>query len=161
MKSAKINYIVRKKELVIKNYETAFTSYFHHSTEINSRRSWCITLLIGYVGLIITLEISFSNYLFIIGYFIILSFMILEIIECLFLIYLDAEIRNIERIFMIKQKKHFNEEIENYIFRNSKIKKKSKMKSIRNLGKIINNNSFILWYTFIVASFFFIFYFLI
>ena len=94
-----------KKELIIKDYEGAYDSYKRHESHIFTIRGWTITLIVAYLGFLITLN-NFSNYFLILPVAILLFFFfLLESAERCYMSLTGDTMLRIEKIFM-RQHRH-------------------------------------------------------
>lgn len=107
-----------KKELVLKEYDSLFAVYGRETNIVFTFRSWTITLLTGYYGLLLATDLHYSkSILLLIPYFILFAFLMLEAAERSVMLKLLKEVRDLEKIFMVSSKSKFRKHINSYIFR--------------------------------------------
>lgn len=111
------DFISRKKELILLDYQTLFDIYGREFTVIYSFRGWAVTLLTAYFGLLLTARPINNPLINLPGVFIIIAFYILEVAERSVMRRLLKEVRYVESIFMLQSSVDFRRAITKYEFR--------------------------------------------
>lgn len=109
-----------KKELLLKDYDTAFSSHARHSAHVNSLRTWNLALLVAYLGW--SLPKGHDRFFLLCAAALVsLPFLILELREQALLDFLWDDLQEVERILALAAGERFNEELRAYKFRNTRL----------------------------------------
>jgi len=145
----------RKLQLLMKEYETAYTSYSRHSSQIVSLRGWTITLLLAYFGLLqaggskeFTLVIVIPAVLILGGFF------VLEALEKLYAKLNVDNVLEIQQHFAQGTDEEFDRWVEAYEFRDHRIRRLERRDKARLLLHVLGGFQMLLWYSFLGALFF-------
>lgn len=153
-----LDFINRKKELVLLDYESLFQVYGREFTIIYSFRGWSVTLLTAYFGFLFTTRPIADQLINIPGFFIIIAFFILEIAERSVMRRLIKEVRYIESIFMLQSPKDFKKQITEYIFRDIRDENLTIKIKVRDLLLSIFNLQVIIWNAFLLGAYYIMIY---
>ncbi len=148
------DFISRKKELILLDYQTLFDVYGREFTVIYSFRGWAVTLLTAYFGLLFTVKPINNPLINLPGIFIIISFYILEIAERSVMRRLLKEVRYIESIFMIQSSKDFRREITKYEFRDLRDVKIPLKKKVGDFLLSIFHLQVVAWHLFLLVAYY-------
>ena len=153
MKTELLQYTRRKKDLIMKDYDTAYDSYKRHESHIFAIRGWTITLSVAYMGFLIAID-GFENNLFLLpAIFSFLVFLILESLESRMISFVWNELLKIESIFMIESDEEFTKEIIQYKSRNTRINELTRKDLIRRSFLSMLRLATLLWYFFLIVIF--------
>jgi hypothetical protein len=152
--SSKQEFMIRKKELMLKDYDSLFSTLDRETVIVNNFRGWAITLLVLCLTAFITLKSLNSKLVYQAGIFIITSFYILEVTERHVMLNLVQELRNFESIFDIQKTNDFNSEIINYEFRD--IRDASKSLWNKNIINAVSDPKVIWWNAFLIFFYLFL-----
>lgn len=142
-----------KKELVLKDFDSLFSVYERQTSIIFSFRGWAISILTAYFGfLLVAGRVIPLNVLYAIPFFIIVSFLILEVAERGIMIKLLKEVRSLEKIFMEKDLKILKKKILKYEFRDLRDQKESKKEKIKYFWRALYTPQVLFWYPFLIIS---------
>lgn len=119
--------VERKKELLLKDYDSLFVVFDRETTIVYNLRGWEITLLALWITVFLPLKSSKPKFLYLSGIFIIVAFYILEVSERSTMIVLLKELRSLEKIFELKATADFNTAVLNYEFRDLRDANQSKL----------------------------------
>ena len=154
MNSKQGNGLQRKMQLLMKEYDTAYTSYARHSSQIVSLRGWSITLLLAYFGLLQAIGSNGLKLVVIIPAGLILGgFIVLEALEKCF-----ARL-NVDNVLEIQQQsvqgsdEQFERWVEAYEFRDHRIRRLRRREKARLLLGELGGFQTLLWYSFLGALF--------
>jgi hypothetical protein len=151
------NYIKRKTQIVLKDLDQSFSSYSRHSSQITTLRGWSITLVVAYIGLIVTKsKINFSFISFLPILFIIVGFLALEIIERASMLFNANNAKEIQDLFSYENEDQFIEKIISYITMDQKLSTMSFQVKLKWLFSAIFGRKHIVWYSFLILAVFFI-----
>ena len=144
----------RKKEMILKDFETAFSCYTRHVSAITGIRGLTVTLLTAYSGFLIKID-QFEQYVLVLPILlIILAFFAVEAFERRSMKFLGEEVRRIERVFMIEDCQEFEQQIVEYEFRDIRLQKKiSFLRKFRELLICMRPLSVLTWYLFLTITF--------
>jgi uncharacterized membrane protein len=146
-------FIARKTGFLVKDYETAFSSYGRHSDKVASIRTWTITLLVAYLGFVATSGSNSPQVMVLPVAIIIACFFALEARERKYMRFLVQELRNVETIFMTKDNEEFHSMVEAYEFRNMRLADYRMNLNPINLLKPMRSKGVVLWYGFLIVTF--------
>ena len=111
-----LNPIEQKVSIVAKDLDTAFQVYGRYVTRLTSLRGWTVTILLAYMGFLITNKTDKVIALLPLG-LVLLLFMYLEAIYRRELRFLAKEVRKVQEIFMEDDPAKFADLIKEYKFR--------------------------------------------
>lgn len=157
--NSKTEFVNRKKELIIKDYESLFTVYGRETSIVYNFRGWTIILLTVYFTYIFTVKVTNFGFLFLPGIFIILTFYFLEVSERSVMRYLLRELRDPEKMFMIENTQDFNTAVLNFEFRDLRDAKKPLSDKIGDFLKAMVSLKVISWNLFLLLIYFSLVYF--
>ncbi len=153
MKTELLQYIRRKKDLIMKDYDTAYDSYKRHESHIFVIRGWTITLSVAYMGFLIAID-GFENNLFLLpAIFSFIVFLLLESIERRTIVLVCKELLKIESLFMIESYEEFTKEMIQYKSRNTRFNEFTKKELICMSFLSMLRLSILLWYLFLIVIF--------
>jgi len=152
--SSKQELVIRKKELMLKEYDSLFGAFDRETVIINNFRGWVITLLVLCLTAFTTLPPIKSKFIYQAGLFIIVAFYILEVTERHIMLNMLQELRSFESIFDIKNTNAFNMAVINYEFRD--IRDASKSLWNINIFKAMVDPKVIWWNIFLIAFYLFL-----
>lgn len=136
-----------KKDIMLREYDSIFYVYSRQTDILFSFRKWNITFLLAFAGLLISQKVEISKSL---SYFIIIStnliFMIMEIGERVFMLYLINELKVIEKIFMEREINDMVRKILEFEFRGLRHHKTKIKNKIRTVFTVFTLSQFISWY---------------
>ena len=141
-------FIKRKETTVLKELDTAFSGYERLVRQVNLIRAWTVTLMVASVGFLVsgkaisTLAVALPAFSTLIG------FLILELRERSSMSFNKAEVLNIERIFMIENKEKYEQELQNYEYRDLRLNKLDRSEKVKHLVSSVKNVQVIFWYLF-------------
>ncbi|MCF8379391.1 MAG: hypothetical protein K9H49_07430 [Bacteroidales bacterium] len=140
-----------KKEMVTKEYDSLFDVYGRETNIVFNFRSWTITLLSGYYGLLMATNMNYSTSLFLaLPLFIILLFLLLEVAERSVMLNLLEELRSLEKIFMETDMKKLKKKINKYEFRDIRDSKLKMTKKITSFFKAFLTPQVLSWYPILI-----------
>ena len=111
-----LNPIEHKVSIVVKDLDTAFEVYSRYVTRLTSLRGWTVTILLAYMGFLISNKTDKVIALLPLG-LILLLFMYLEAVYRGELRFLAKEVREVQEIFMEDDPAKFADRIRDYTFR--------------------------------------------
>lgn len=156
-KSSKVfdttQYVNRKQELMLKDYDSAFAVVTRETTIIYSLRGWTVTLLALWLSVFLSRKDKGKAFMYLTGLFIILIFYFFEISERSVILSLIQDLRSLENIFNIRDKSEFNTAVINYQFRDIKDEKQSLFNY--NVLKAIEDPKVYCWSMFLYVLYFF------
>jgi len=148
------DFISRKKELILLDYQTLFDVYGREVTVIYSFRGWPVTLLTAYFGLLYTMRPIYNPLINLPGLFIIIAFYILEVAERSVMRRLLKEVRYVESIFMIQSSVDFRRAISKYEFRDLRDAKIPLKKKIGDILLSLFHLQVVVWNIFLLAVYY-------
>lgn len=142
-----LNPIEQKISIVAKDLDTAFQVYGRYITRLTSLRGWTVTIVIAYMGFLITNKTDKVIALLPLG-LILLLFMYLEAIYRRELRFLAKEVRKVQEIFMEDDPAKFADRIREYKFRDlrSHAVRESHMNRIIKSLRYVFLPEIIVWY---------------
>ena len=136
-----------KKEMVYRDYDSLFAVYGKLTNIVFSFRAWTITLLSGYLGFIIATPLTeASAFLYYIPILILTLFLLLEVAERSIMINLLKDLRDLEKIFMVKNFEKLEKKIMKYEFRDLRDTKVSLKTKTKNFFKAFLTPQVLSWY---------------
>jgi len=144
----------RKKELLLKEYDSLFTVYGRETSIVYNFRGWTILLLSAYFTYVFTVKHYALPFLYLPGVFIIITFYFLEVSERSVMRYLRQEIRNLERVFMLETTLDFNMAVLKFEFRDLKDEKKPFRGKVANFIKAMFSLKILAWNLFLFLIYF-------
>lgn len=143
-------YVNRKKELILKDYDSLFLVYGRQTQIIYNFRGWTITILTIYFTFLFTVRPTDFSVIFLPGLCTILTFYFLEVAERSVMKILLQELRDLEGIFMIEDDKEFIQAVTQYEFRDLKDAKRPLKVKILNFFKSMISMKVMFWNAFLV-----------
>jgi len=144
-------FISRKREVMLKDYDSLFTVYSRETTLVYNFRGWTVTLLVLCFSIFFSLKNANSKFIYLVAAFIILVFYILEISERVVMLNLLQELRNLERIFGLQNTNQFNAAVMKYQFRD--IRDANQTISVKDIFKVATDVKVLWWNFFLVGLF--------
>lgn len=153
--SSKKEFIERKKEMMVKEYDSLFQIYDRETTLVTNYRSWCLLLLGIFFTFVYTIKPSRFRYVVSPVVIIIVTTILMEISERSVMLYLLKELRNLERVFMLEDKNKFNYAVTHYTFRDLKDENRSFFEQLKFYGSCFSNGQVLMqmgfWLLFLIA----------
>lgn len=118
-------FLDRKYDLLLLDFETAFEWTQHIDSQISNLRSWTITLLLAYAGFLFTQQTR-NDQMLLPLMMIPIPFVFLEIYRRMHFSFLGDEVRRIEQMFMVEDNQEFERHLRAYVFRDLKLPPYSK-----------------------------------
>lgn len=142
--------LTQKTEMLMKDYDSAFSVYGREETIVYNFRTWTITLISAYIGFLLTrtqpVVLKDSTP----GFIIIIIFYILEVSERSVMKRIVDEVRKIETIFMITNEKKLKAEIMAYKFRDIRDDERKFLKYVWDFMKAFFAMQVFWWFIFIL-----------
>lgn len=146
------DFLKRKLDHIRKDYETAYSSFERHNSQIMHIRGWSITVVIAYLGFAKSISMSLSISLAFPVFVAVLGFYILEAFQLMYCLVNGLNIRQIDRIFSIENDAEFHNTVRKYVFRNLELKNMQTMDKIKKLRCAMYSKETILWYLFLIIG---------
>lgn len=141
-----------KKELILKDYDSLFIVYARETEIVFSFRSWTITLHVAYFGFLLISTLKIPDYAyFIIPFFIIFFFLILEAAERSIMDYLVEDLRKLETMFMEPNLTTLKQYLMKYEFRDIRDKNQKTKARMKYFIKTFITPQILSWYPMIIA----------
>lgn len=151
----KLEYLKRKQDLILKDFDTAFSWYQHIESQIYVGRSLVVTLILAYVGFLFTIKVS-SNAVVTPLLIIPIPFILNEIYRRGHLIFLGKNIRHIEKMFATEDENNFYDLVHGYTFRDMRLQYGVVFGNLILWIKYMLNGILdvdaIIWYIFVIVS---------
>lgn len=149
---AKFNsdFINRKRELILKDYESLFIVFGRETDIIYSFRGWTITILTIYFTFLFTVQPTGFVVIYLPGLCTILTFYLLEVSERSILRFLLQDIRELETIFMIEDNDEFMQAVALYEFRDLRDAKRPFKSKVINFFKSMTSMKIVFWNVFLL-----------
>lgn len=148
------DYYKRKEEFLLKDLETAFSGYERLVRQVNSIRTWTVTIMVACIGFLITKYQTIPIYVVAVPAMItLLAFLILELRERSSMKFNKAEVIDIENLLMITDNEEFKKAIHEYIFRDLRLNKLDRGKKLGHLIDSLLNFQITYWYFFWILVF--------
>ena len=107
--------IERKRQMMVKEFDTAVSWYQHFDGQISGWRGLTTTLLLAYFGFLCTIKGTSSvRFIF---FLIPIPFLLLEVFRRAHLTHLNENIRHLEDIFSGRDEDSFIRQVQDYVFR--------------------------------------------
>lgn len=134
--------------MVIKDLETAFAGYQRLVTQVNSIRTWTVTIMSASIALTLTNNAIVPGAVIGTAFVALAAFALLELRERSSMSFNKNEVVNLERIFMIRDVVVYNSEIDQYVFRDIRLGRIARREKVRHLVRSTKNWNIVLWYGF-------------
>jgi hypothetical protein len=141
-------YLKRKESAVLKDLESAFAGYQRLITQVNSVRTWTVTLMSASLALVLTSQTANPFYIAVIALIAIFAFSLLELRERSSMAFNKAEVLKIEQILMERDQKKYESLIVQYEFRDLRLVRLSRKEKLRHLVASARSWTVIIWYGF-------------
>lgn len=150
-----LDYVNRKKELILLEYQSIFDVYGREFTIVYSFRGWAIGLLTAYFGFLFTINLPKENWIInSTGLFIIIAFYILEVAERSVMRRMLKEVRYVDSIFMKQSPKEFKNEVTKYVFRDIRDAKRTLREKIVDFLISTVHLQVVVWNLFLLTAYF-------
>jgi hypothetical protein len=141
-------YLKRKESAVLKDLETAFAGYQRLIVQVNSVRTWTVTLMSASLALVLTSQSATPLFIAMIALVAIFAFSLLELRERSSMAFNKAEVLVIEKILMEKDQAKYANLIDQYEFRDLRLVKITRKEKLGHLIASARNWTVIVWYGF-------------
>lgn len=139
-------YSKRKEAAVLKDLETAFSGYQRLVVQVNSIRTWTVTVISASLVLILTNQSVKPLLIDAIALIAMLAFLILELRERSSMAFNKTEVLKIERILMETDQIKYEKLITEYVFRDLRLVEISRYSKLLHLFGSIRSWNVIIWY---------------
>jgi uncharacterized protein YxeA len=146
------NYIIRKSQMMLKDYDTAFDVVGRETQLIYNFRGWEITLLVLLLTLFTSKATISPRFMRAVGLYIMIAFFLLELSERIVINHVMQQLLTLETILDLKTTREYNLAAYNYQFRD--IRDVSIPLLDNKSWKTIEDPKIYLWYIFIVTTYF-------
>lgn len=150
-------YIPDHMDLVVKDWEIGFGMYSKHVSQITTIRGWTLTLILAYLGFLVSTQ-NFNLYLQIPMAFVIGGFFILELIEGMHMQFIGRRTLKIERIFSHPDIETRSREIKQYLFRDVELHERTHTDRLKWILSYAKGVRVVFWYFFLLLFAFGTFY---
>jgi hypothetical protein len=141
-------YLRRKESAVLKDMESAFVGYQRLITQVNSVRTWTVTLMSASLALVLTSQTANPVYIATIALTALFAFSLLELRERSSMAFNKAEVLRIEKILMEIDQIKYASLIHQYEFRDLRLVRLSRKQKLRHLIASAKSWTVIVWYAF-------------
>ena len=149
---AEEEFLRRKEHAVIKDLESAFAGYSRLTTQVNSVRTWTVSLMAATSGFLLTRSTNDPTAVLVTALFALGAFMLLELRERSSMHFNKGEVLKIQSIFMVRDQARYNELIAAYEFRDLRMSKLTRSDKLIHLFRSAVSWQVCIWYGFWAAA---------
>ena len=141
-------YLKRKEAAVLKDLEHAFSGYHRLITQVNSIRTWTVTLMSASLALVLTSQSANSLFIVMIALIAMFAFSVLELRERSSMAFNKGEVLSLEKILMETDQKKYETLIYQYEFRDLRLTRLTRKEKLKHLIASARSWTVFVWYGF-------------
>lgn len=151
---AEEEFLRRKEQAVIKDLESAFAGYHRLVTQVNSVRTWSVSVMAAAIGFLLTRSTHTPEAVLATAIGALVAFMVLELRERSSMHFNKLEVLAIQTIFMVRDQARYQKQIEEYQFRDLRLAKLSRQDKVVHLLRSLMSWQVFVWYGFWLLALF-------
>lgn len=141
------DYLKRKEQAVVKDLESAFAGYQRLIVQVNSIRTWTVSIMAASVGFLLT-RTTDELAVLVTATGALVAFLLLELRVRSSMAFNKENVLAIQRIFMLEDQQQYAAEVRAYEFRDLRLARVSRADKVRHLLRSVLSWQIALWYTF-------------
>jgi hypothetical protein len=145
---AEEKYLRRKEQAVVKDLESAFAAYQRLANQVNSIRTWTVSIMATASGFLLTRSTEMPEAVLTTALGALFAFTILELRERSSMHFIKEEVLNIQMILMEADEKQYERLITSYVFRDLRLMKLTRRQKVAHLVGSLVNWQVCIWYAF-------------